>query len=65
MKTDGTLVLANPSPKAYQPIASTKLLPTTVQALPALSDGLFFVRDTKTLKCIVVGQSAAAANNPK
>lgn len=51
MKTDGTLVLARPSPKAFEPLGSVKLFDATVQALPALSDGRFFARDTSTLKC--------------
>jgi outer membrane protein assembly factor BamB len=55
MKTDGELVLAEASPKAYRPLAKAQLFGTTVQALPALSDGLFFARDTKTLKCVRVG----------
>ncbi len=56
MKTDGELVLVNPSRVAYQPLAGARLFDDTVQALPALSDGLFFARDTKTLKCFRVGK---------
>jgi outer membrane protein assembly factor BamB len=56
MKTDGELVLAEPRPKEFKPLASAKLFETTVQALPALSDGRLFVRDTKTLKCLLVGE---------
>ncbi len=55
MKTDGELVLAEPSPNAFEPLAGAKLFDTTVQALPALSAGRLFVRDTKTLKCLEVG----------
>lgn len=51
MKTDGTLVLAEPNAEKYRPLGSAQLLPTTVQALPALADGLFYARDTRTLKC--------------
>jgi outer membrane protein assembly factor BamB len=58
MKTDGQLILADPSPESYRPLATAQLFDTTVQALPALSDGLFFARDTKTLKCVAVGQGA-------
>jgi outer membrane protein assembly factor BamB len=59
MKTDGQLVLAKASSERYQPLATAQLLDTTVQALPALSDGLLFARDTKTLKCVLVGKRAA------
>jgi len=51
MKTDGHLVLASPSPTKYQQLASSALFSDTVQALPALSDGFLYARDTRTLKC--------------
>ncbi len=57
LKTDGKLILADPSPKKYRPLAATQLFDTTVQALPALSNGRFFARDTKTLKCVAVGRA--------
>jgi len=60
MKTDGTLVLFAPSPKRFQPLAEAQLFDTTVQALPALADGRLFARDTRVLKCLQVGKSAAA-----
>ncbi|HEX5444228.1 MAG TPA: PQQ-binding-like beta-propeller repeat protein, partial [Pirellulales bacterium] len=56
MKTDGELVLAEPTPKAYRPLAAARLFDTTVQALPALSGGLLLARDTQTLKCFRVGK---------
>ena len=56
MKTDGELVLAEPSPEKFRPLATAKLFDTTVQALPALAAGRLFVRDTKTLKCLAVGK---------
>jgi outer membrane protein assembly factor BamB len=56
MKTDGELILAEPSPKAYRPLAKARLFDTTVQALPALSNGLLFARDTQSLKCVQVGK---------
>lgn len=58
MKTDGELVLAEASPKAYRPLAAARLFDATVQALPALSDGLFLARDTRTLKCFRLGNSS-------
>jgi outer membrane protein assembly factor BamB len=61
MKTDGELLLAEPSPKAFQPLASVKLFDTTVQALPALARGRLYARDTRTLKCVMVGEAGNGA----
>jgi outer membrane protein assembly factor BamB len=55
LKTDGTLVLAEATPKKFTELASAQVLTTTTRALPALANGLLFVRDTKTLKCLEVG----------
>ncbi len=55
MKTDGQLVLVDPTPKEFRPLATAQLFDTTVQALPALAAGRLFARDTKTLKCVAVG----------
>jgi len=55
MKTDGELVLFEPKPDKYRPLATAKLFDTTVQALPALSNGRLYARDTKTLRCVAVG----------
>lgn len=52
MKTDGELVMVQPDAKSYQETARARLLTETSRALPALSNGRFFVRDTSTLKCI-------------
>lgn len=52
MKTDGTLILAEANPRKYRALGSAAILPTTVQALPALAGGLFYARDTRTLKCV-------------
>jgi outer membrane protein assembly factor BamB len=60
MKTDGTLVVANPDPSRNTPfraLASAKVLENASSnnpalALPALSDGLLYVRDSRTLKCL-------------
>jgi outer membrane protein assembly factor BamB len=59
MKTDGELVLAEPSPQKYHPLAKTRLFATTTQALPALSNGRLFARDTKQLKCVQIGNIPA------
>jgi outer membrane protein assembly factor BamB len=58
MKTDGTLLLAEATPRAFRPLAETKPFDTTAQALPALAGGLLFIRDTQTLKCLRVGAVA-------
>jgi outer membrane protein assembly factor BamB len=50
-KTDGTLVLAEPSPKSFRSLGSAKLMNDTTRALPALSQGRYFLRDSRTLKC--------------
>ncbi|MBI5759026.1 MAG: PQQ-binding-like beta-propeller repeat protein [Planctomycetales bacterium] len=52
VKTDGTLVLAKPSPSSYRELGRAKILSSTSRALPALANGLLFVRDTDTLKCV-------------
>jgi outer membrane protein assembly factor BamB len=51
MKTDGTLTLVAATPKAYEELATAKLFNSTCRGLPALSNGLLYVRDTQTLKC--------------
>ncbi len=57
LKTDGELVLAEPSPQAFRPLARATLFETTAQALPALAKGRLFARDTQTLKCVYVGET--------
>ena len=59
LKTNGELVLVDPSPEHFKPLATAQILSTTTQALPALSAGRLFARDTKTLKCLAVGMPAA------
>lgn len=54
MKTDGTLVVLRASSDKYQELAESELFTTTTRALPALSNGRLFVRDSKTLKCFDV-----------
>jgi outer membrane protein assembly factor BamB len=52
MKTDGELVLAAADTKQYRELARADLFDgATTRALPSLSNGLFYVRDGKTLKC--------------
>ena len=51
LTTDGTLVLAAANPHKYEELARQQISETTVRALPALADGLLYVRDSKLLKC--------------
>lgn len=52
VKDDGTLVLATATPEAYRELGRARVLQSTTRALPALADGLLYVRDTQTLKCV-------------
>jgi len=52
LTTDGQLILARLDPLRYVEMTRSRLFRTTTRALPALSDGLLFARDTDTLKCI-------------
>jgi outer membrane protein assembly factor BamB len=53
MKTDGELVLAAADTKQYRELSRANLFDgrVTTRALPSLSNGLFYVRAGKTLKC--------------
>lgn len=55
LTTDGELILWKPDPKRYQELARTTVFRSTTRALPALSNGRLFVRDSSTLKCLQVG----------
>lgn len=55
LKTEGRLVLFRPTPERYEALAEAQLFDDTAQALPALSNGRLFARDTKQLKCFAVG----------
>lgn len=52
MKTDGELVLARATPESFQPLAKAQLLPGTCRALPALANGLLYVRNENSLRCV-------------
>jgi len=56
-KVDGELVLAEASPKQYRKLADARVFEDTARALPALSNGRFYSRDTSQLKCILVGKA--------
>lgn len=51
LRENGELQMAPATPEAFRPAAKAKLLDPTVRAYPALSDGLLFVRNEKTLAC--------------
>jgi outer membrane protein assembly factor BamB len=57
-KISGELVVAKCDPAKFNKIAAAKLFPngSVVQALPALSNGVYFVRDEQTLKALRVGK---------
>lgn len=59
MKTDGELVLAAADTQRFQELARANLFDgrVTTRALPALSNGLFYVRDGNTLKCFDLNPS--------
>jgi hypothetical protein len=52
LKTDGILVLAAANHEKYEELASARVCENTARALPALSGGLLYVRDTDQLKCL-------------
>jgi outer membrane protein assembly factor BamB len=52
MKTDGELVLARATKERYDELDRAQVLDGTAQALPALSNGLLYVRDERLLKCL-------------
>jgi outer membrane protein assembly factor BamB len=58
VKSDGELVLARPSPQRYEQLATTRISNSTHRALPALSDGLLYVRDETTLRCLDLRKAA-------
>jgi outer membrane protein assembly factor BamB len=52
VKETGELLLAEASPQAFKPVAQAKILAPTVRALPAIADGLVYVRNDNTLVCL-------------
>ena len=50
----GEVVLAPATPAGYKPAAKFDALPATVRAYPALSDGVYCVRNEKMLACIAL-----------
>ncbi len=56
LKTDGELVLADLNGEHFAERARARLFDSETRALPALSNGRLFARDTRTLKCVFVGK---------
>ena len=52
LKTNGELVLVEPNAEGYTELAREQVLTGVTRALPALSNGLLYVRDATTLKCL-------------
>ena len=49
VRETGELIVAAASPEAFRPLAQAQVLPPTVRALPALSDGIVYLRNDNTL----------------
>ena len=52
LRERGELVVAAASPDAFRPLARAQILPGTVRAYPALSDGFLYARNDNTLICL-------------
>ena len=52
LRERGELIMAAATPDAYRPLARAQILPGTVRAYPALSDGFLFARNGDTLICL-------------
>ena len=48
----GEVVLANASPRAFEPVERAEILPPMIRAYPALANGLLYVRNENTLVCL-------------
>lgn len=57
LKTDGVLVLAAANLDRYEELARARVADTTTRALPALAAGRLYLRDTRTLRCLGVGEN--------
>ena len=49
VRETGELIIAAASAEAFRPLAQAQVLPATVRALPALSDGFVYLRNDNTL----------------
>jgi outer membrane protein assembly factor BamB len=48
LKETGELILAAATPEAFRPLAQAQVLPPTLRATPALSDGFLYIRNSDT-----------------
>jgi outer membrane protein assembly factor BamB len=58
MREGGELILAPASPEGFKPLARAQILPATVRAFPALSDGFLYVRNENTLVSVDLRKAA-------
>src|SRR5687767_10882615 len=49
LRESGELILAPASPSGFKPLARAQVLPATLRAFPALSDGFLYIRNDNTL----------------
>ena len=52
VREGGEMILAPASPDAFKPLARAQILPATIRAYPAVSDGFVYVRNENTLVCL-------------
>jgi len=55
LTTDGELILWRPDSLRFQELTRARVFKSTTRALPALSNGNLFARDSRLLKCLQVG----------
>ena len=56
VREGGEMILAPASPDAFKPLARAQILPATIRAYPAVSDGFVYVRNENTLVCLDLRQ---------
>jgi outer membrane protein assembly factor BamB len=52
VREGGEMILASASPDAFKPIMRAQILPATIRAYPAVSDGFVYLRNENTLVCL-------------
>jgi hypothetical protein len=48
LRETGELMVAEATPQAFKPLAKAQILPPTIRATPAVSDGFLYIRNTDT-----------------
>jgi outer membrane protein assembly factor BamB len=56
VREGGEMILAPASPDAFKPIVRAQILPATIRAYPAVSDGFVYIRNENTLVCLDLRQ---------